>query len=251
MSPPVGGRAFDLRLVSVALVLLAVVSGIAVWSITRLVGPMPNAAPPDSSTYGPDASAATAPSNLQAPAAEARAPFNIRAESQPSATNGPRVAGLLGSVARTDEPGADRAVGTRGVIPDIEIGADARATSRVEAPPAAVAEVEAEASPEAAATDALIYSSRDVDVVAPFVLWPAGLGILPSASRRADQSMIDVVVNSDGSVALVTAQRRPRSLDEALIMTMSLSAAKAWRFKPALKDGLPVRYRQVITVSLR
>ena len=32
-------------------------------------------------------------------------------------------------------------------------------------------------------------------------------------------------------------------------MTMSLSAAKTWRFRPGLKDGEPVRYRQVIAFS--
>jgi hypothetical protein len=253
VSTLVGGRArmFDMRLLSVALVLLAVMSGIAVWSITKLVGPTSNASPPDSSTRGDDAaaSAATAPSKLRTPAAAARAPMNITAESGRSATNVPKVAGLLGSVARADEPGGDRAIGTGGVMTAVELAADARATSRAEAPPAAVGEVEAPS--EVAATDSLIYSSRDVDVVAPFVVWPAGLGRLPSSSRSADQSMIDVVVNSDGSVALATAQRSPRSLDEAMIMTMSLSAAKAWRFKPAVKDGRPVRYRQVITVSLR
>ena len=31
---------------------------------------------------------------------------------------------------------------------------------------------------------------------------------------------------------------------------MILSAIKTWRFRPAEKDGLPVRYRQLIPVAI-
>jgi len=34
-------------------------------------------------------------------------------------------------------------------------------------------------------------------------------------------------------------------------LTMSLSAAKAWRFDPATKDGQPVRYRKSIWLVMR
>jgi hypothetical protein len=33
---------------------------------------------------------------------------------------------------------------------------------------------------------------------------------------------------------------------DAMVLTMSLSAAKTWRFQPAIKDGQPVRYRKTV-----
>jgi hypothetical protein len=36
-----------------------------------------------------------------------------------------------------------------------------------------------------------------------------------------------------------------------MIATMTLSAAKNWRFQPAVKDGQPVKYRRTIWVPGR
>ena len=69
--------------------------------------------------------------------------------------------------------------------------------------------------------------------------------------RREDLAMIEVLINADGTVAEVRAQDSPQSLDDAMILTMSMSAAKTWRFRPAQKEGRAVRYRQVLPVSLR
>ena len=85
----------------------------------------------------------------------------------------------------------------------------------------------------------------------PFVVWPQQLGRIPGTDHGNDRALIEVVVNSDGTVAQVKAQQSPQTLDDAMILTMSLSAAKSWLFRPALKDGRPVRYRQLIPVSVR
>ena len=99
--------------------------------------------------------------------------------------------------------------------------------------------------------DAAVYSARDKDVAPPIALYPQQLGRVPTGVRPDDIAMIEVVVNENGTIAGVKAQESPRTLDDAMILTMSLSAAKSWRFQPAAKDGRPVKYRQVIPVSLR
>ena len=101
------------------------------------------------------------------------------------------------------------------------------------------------------AADASIYSPSDSDVMPPVVIWPQQLGRIPGTERSEERALIEVVINSDGTVARVRAQQSPQTLDDAMILTMSLSAAKSWRFRPALKDGRPVRYRQLIPVSVR
>ena len=99
--------------------------------------------------------------------------------------------------------------------------------------------------------DAAVYSARDADVAPPTVISPQTLGRMPLGMRREDLAMIEVLINADGTVAEVRAQDSPQSLDDAMILTMSMSAAKTWRFRPAQKEGRAVRYRQVLPVSLR
>jgi hypothetical protein len=68
------------------------------------------------------------------------------------------------------------------------------------------------------------------------------------ATSADDFAEFEVVVTPAGGVESVRARRVPVTMAEALRVTMSLSAAKTWRFRPGLKDGEPVRYRQVIRV---
>jgi hypothetical protein len=99
--------------------------------------------------------------------------------------------------------------------------------------------------------DGVVYSASDHTVDPPTVLYPQELGRLPRAIRRDDMALIEVVINEDGTVAQAKAQEAPRTLDDAMMVTMSLSAAKSWRFQPAQKDGRAVRYRQTIPVTIR
>lgn len=97
--------------------------------------------------------------------------------------------------------------------------------------------------------DAVVYSVRDADVAPPVAISPQQLGRIPLG--REDLAMVEVLINADGTVAEVRAKDSPQSLDEAMLLTMSMHAAKTWRFRPAQKEGRPVRYRQVLPVSLR
>ena len=99
--------------------------------------------------------------------------------------------------------------------------------------------------------DSSVYSARDADVAPPVAIYPQQLGRMPLGVAPEDLAMIEVLINTDGTVAEVRAKESPQSLDDAMMITMSMSAAKTWRFQPAQKEGRPVRYRQILPVSLR
>jgi hypothetical protein len=100
-------------------------------------------------------------------------------------------------------------------------------------------------------SDASVYSARDPDVEPPIVLYPQQLGRLPIGVAPEEITYVEVIINEDGTVAAVKSRQVPQSLDESMVITMSLSAAKTWRFQPARKDGRAVKYRHVLPVSLR
>src|SRR5439155_10940981 len=97
--------------------------------------------------------------------------------------------------------------------------------------------------------DPATYSASDAEVVPPGVMFPQQLGRLPKGARPEDITTIEVIVNPDGTVGSVKAVENPQSLADAMVVTSSLSAVKSWHFHPALRNGRPVRYRQLISVA--
>jgi hypothetical protein len=59
--------------------------------------------------------------------------------------------------------------------------------------------------------------------------------------RRTDT--LELLISPEGNVEQIKLITVPKRITDA----MSLSAAKAWRFAPATKDGTPVRYRLLLT----
>jgi len=92
------------------------------------------------------------------------------------------------------------------------------------------------------------YSASDVGVIPPVAIYPQFPTRFPPHITDDDFAEFDVIVTETGDVESVRARRVPPTMGEAVRMTMSLSAAKTWRFRPGLKDGEPIRYRQVIRV---
>ncbi len=94
----------------------------------------------------------------------------------------------------------------------------------------------------------MIYSASDQDVTPPVASYPR-LPAEPPASVPAENlSTLEFLVGETGQVESVRLRGRPRHLGEALLVTVNLSAAKTWRFLPAVKDGRPVRYRKLVQV---
>jgi len=59
-------------------------------------------------------------------------------------------------------------------------------------------------------------------------------------------SVFDVLVSDDGRVETIRLAGPARDYREAMIQ----SAIKMWRFRPATKDGRPVRYMRRIWISV-
>jgi hypothetical protein len=88
-----------------------------------------------------------------------------------------------------------------------------------------------------------LYSLQDEDVEPPVFLRPQ----LPAEFKPDSEesaSYIEVTVDERGQVAHV----KLRSMDASLNDRMIVAAAKAWQFRPAIKDGRPVPY--VLTVPV-
>lgn len=93
--------------------------------------------------------------------------------------------------------------------------------------------------------DSRLYSAEDPDVVPPVLLRPQ-IASGPRVDTEPSHAEIELVVNEEGSVTEV----RMRSDGELnLNDRMLVAAAKAWRFRPAVKDGRPVRYTLTIPVT--
>jgi hypothetical protein len=82
-----------------------------------------------------------------------------------------------------------------------------------------------------------VYSQEDAAVAPPALVYPK-LPSQPKADSRPTDSFMEVVVDERGEVLRV----RLRSTDATLNDRMLVSAVKAWRFDPAVKDGVPVKY---------
>ena len=95
-----------------------------------------------------------------------------------------------------------------------------------------------------AAISAAIYSNDDADVQPPVMLYPQlpPLLMVGSASEGLVNRM-ELVVASDGSVERVRLVSAPKRMADMML----LSGAKLWKFTPAVKDGVPVRYRTMVS----
>ena len=94
----------------------------------------------------------------------------------------------------------------------------------------------------------MIYSANDQDVTPPVAEYPRLPAEPPAGIPAGDFSTLEVLVGETGQVESVKLRGRPRHVGEALLVTVNLSAAKTWRFLPAVKDGRPVKYRKLVQV---
>ena len=94
-----------------------------------------------------------------------------------------------------------------------------------------------------------VFDRRDIDVTPPR-MWRVRLrrASLPGPFSRhtSDQAgLVEVVVSVSGAVESAKFVTRPLNVHEAML----LSAVKAWRFRPAMKNGQAIRYR--LTMPIR
>ncbi len=98
--------------------------------------------------------------------------------------------------------------------------------------------------PDARAADA-IYSKSDSEVKPPRQVYPALPAQLPNSFMSRPLTVVELVIAPNGSVERVHLRTPPRDIHEFML----LSAAKAWRFEPALLDGRPVRFLHSVALT--
>ena len=94
-------------------------------------------------------------------------------------------------------------------------------------------------------------SAGDAGVVAPIVISqpapqvPPGLFDLVKRLRRT--GTIDVVIDERGTVEDVIVKQSVNSAYDALIV----AAARTWKYRPALKDGVPVKFVKTVAINVK
>ena len=103
-----------------------------------------------------------------------------------------------------------------------------------------------QASTAAALANEIVYSEADAGVIPPRPLsrqMPVS-GPLDVPPNRV--GWLEMVINRDGSVFSVKLHTPLNRHHERMIV----SPAKAWRYRPAMKNGKPVMYRILVKVNL-
>ena len=99
------------------------------------------------------------------------------------------------------------------------------------------------------APTAHIYSVLDTEVAAPVAAYPQS-PVVATVFDDDEMLTFDLVIDQTGKVESVKLLHAPSSIRSTLMLTMSMSVAKAWRFAPAMRHGQSVRYRQSISVPV-
>jgi TonB family protein len=123
----------------------------------------------------------------------------------------------------------------------------ARAAAEPPPAPAPVAPEPQPVAPPPPPAQPVVYSGADAGVTPPTVVnqvvpqWPSGT--TPPASRWG---LLEVRISETGAVESTRVVKSINSFYDEMLLT----AAKRWRFKPATKDGAPVKFRWVMRISL-
>jgi hypothetical protein len=91
----------------------------------------------------------------------------------------------------------------------------------------------------------IVYSADDTEVAPPVPVRVPGI-VTDRSNKDQNVSLIDILVSETGDVETVLGRPRPATLGATLQSTTALSVVKTWRFRPALKNGQPVKYRTTV-----
>jgi hypothetical protein len=165
-------------------------------------------------------------------------------------------------VRQSTSPTGRGSVDQPAAVPSSQVGSDeplssqSVAVAEPAAPPTS-SEIDARPSTRDGRTNppaqpTVTYGVEDLDVTPPRRISPGLLNVSsPSSGGRGDELVISVVVNETGSVESVSGVRAPRNIGESQLLMSALSTVKSWHFRPATRNGLAVRYRQLLAVPIQ
>jgi TonB family protein len=102
------------------------------------------------------------------------------------------------------------------------------------------------AAPAAVAAVARIYTASDTKVLMPAAIKQD----LPPFSGRVSETAVgalEIVINERGQVESATIRESVSPAYDRL----AVDAARSWRFKPAMLDGVPVKFRKLISITVK
>lgn len=117
--------------------------------------------------------------------------------------------------------------------------------------PTATATVDQPAATPAVSQPAASITEADAGVVSPIVISqtvpqvPPALFDLMRQLRRT--GTIDVVIDERGTVEEVIVRQSVNAAYDVLLV----AAARKWRYRPALKDGVPVRFVKTVAINVQ
>jgi hypothetical protein len=88
----------------------------------------------------------------------------------------------------------------------------------------------------------MLYSDSDVDVTPPVLLYPQLPPPIVSGRHSQPVNTMELIVSEEGRVERVRLIDGPRRMPDMML----LSGAKMWKFEPAVRNGMPVRYRTIV-----
>ena len=91
-----------------------------------------------------------------------------------------------------------------------------------------------------------VYSTDDVNVAPPLPVRQV-FPPFPGRSVPPGQGVVEVVVDENGAVESATLRAPVHPAYDNLV----LASAWAWHYKPAMLDGVPVKYRKMIQIVLK
>jgi TonB family protein len=112
--------------------------------------------------------------------------------------------------------------------------------------PAPAAAPEPPASSSRSAVPLRIYTIADSQVVAPVIIRQ----VLPPYPRKpmfVAQGVVEVIIGENGQVESAVVRQ---SIDPAYDR-IAVDASRSWRYKPATRDGVPVKFRKLVQVKIQ
>ena len=229
-----------------AVVVVMAVSAVSVvlgiWAISQLVASGASSARTEPTVAADADSSAASTSSAADPTEVSASARTTRAKSSTAASAGRTGTASIArsqQVARSAAEPAAAAIGRPAATPqqlDGAVTGTAIATT-TEAPAAALAATPA----TAAIVDDTIYSAADRDVIPPQTEEKLPGPTISSWTTRTN--VMEVIVSQTSAVERVRLVTPPQRMPDMF----ALSRAKVWMFRPAMKDGRPVRYRLLLT----
>lgn len=173
---------------------------------------------------------------LTTPAVDSVAPAEVPIPGKPA------VARQAARKLKAVSPSRDNALLQRDTLDAFDLNAQTQSPVQTES---VVVVAEPATVPSAVGREVVLYSSKSKDVSAPAGLRPQLPKQLPASVRPEDLTRIELIILPDGTVDSVKLLDRPKDIHASML----LSAAKAWQFYPAMKDGVPVRYRTIVWIA--